>query len=269
MSPGRDLHLQIPLSGLQFSVWTRIEATARSDFSILIAARHVREDIPALAEKLMEGQPHQAHGEGPSVPGFIRDGKFKVKPTRLDDGSLVLPADESPRAIAKMLERDGLERTAIEEALAALEAMPENEKATIAPDLDVIKWSFSRIEPDPSLSATLDRRVPLKIAFEFLALCLGRVIYAPNLALSHLRSSLLNKGEWDESAVSVDRLHAPQYAPFHGICNDPNGEYSKVQIRLFGRLAYRVHFHKLHIDGPRFVYTHLLNNNAEDLRIAA
>ena len=167
-----------------------------------------------------------------------------------------------------MLERDGLERAPIEQALAALEEIPENERVTIAPGLDVINWIFSKIDPDLSRGITLDPLVPLKIAFEFVALCLGGAIYVRNPALAPIRSGLLMQEKLDESVVSVEFLHAPKYAPFHGIGNESSARYEIVQIRLFGRLAYRVHFRKLRIDGPQYAYTHSLKGNVDDLRVS-
>ena len=243
------------------------EAMVKFDPSIRTAIGRLREEIPGLARRLMEGQLHRTHGNGPSVQAYMRDGEFKVSPAQLDDGSLILPPDESPNAIARMLKRDGLDQVPIERALEALESIPENERVTIAPGLDVINWSFSKVDLDRSRDTLLDPVVPLKIAFEFLALCVGEEIYGAIPPLSHIRSILRRVTDWDERTVSVDRLCAPRIAPFHGICNESNAEYESVQIRLFGQLAYRVHFRKLRIDCPRFVYTHLLNDNVDHVRV--
>ena len=196
------------------------EATVKLDPSIRTAIDRLRDEIPGLARELTEGQLHRTRGDGPSVQGFMRDGEFKVSSARLDDGSLILPPGESPKAIARMLKRDGLEKAPIERALEALESIPENERVTIAPGLDVINWSFSEVDLDRSRDVLLDRFVPLKMAFEFLALCVGEEIYSAIPPLSQIRSILREVADWDEQMVSVDRLCAPRYAPFHGICND-------------------------------------------------
>jgi hypothetical protein len=39
---------------------------------------------------------------------------------------------------------------------------------------------------------------------------------------------------------SVERLEAKEYAPFHGVCFEGNDPYTKIQVRLFGKLSYRV-----------------------------
>jgi hypothetical protein len=61
----------------------------------------------------------------------------------------------------------------------------------------------------------------------------------------------------------VERLHAPDANPFHGLVFEGNLPYAKVQVRLFGQLAFRVHFKRLAVHGPRGMYTHDLRSNEE------
>jgi hypothetical protein len=68
------------------------------------------------------------------------------------------------------------------------------------------------------------------------------------------------------AAFSVERLLAQDYAPFHGICFEGNDPYVKIQVRLFGRLAYRVHFRRLSLDQRKIVYTHNLKSGDQDVR---
>ena len=108
----------------------------------------------------------------------------------------------------------------------------------------------------------MDKLVPAKIAFEFLATHVGTSICddVPQLreVRQALRTSTLRK-----DVVQVERLYSNEYEPFHGICFEGNDPHAKVQIRLFGWLAFRVNFLHLSIGGPRFVYTHKLNTDKE------
>jgi hypothetical protein len=65
---------------------------------------------------------------------------------------------------------------------------------------------------------------------------------------------------------SVERLEAKEYAPFHGVCFEGNDPYTKIQVRLFGKLSYRVHFHHLSLDRPKIIYTHYLKSGHHDVR---
>ena len=108
--------------------------------------------------------------------------------------------------------------------------------------------------------------IPVKIAYEFLACHLDSAIYGEEKQLSEIRDSLF-KCELNPDVIQVERLISNKYEPIHGICFEGNDPYAKVQIRLFGWLAFRVHFLHLSVGGPRFMYTHQLDANVEDVQV--
>ena len=240
-----------------------MDATATSDPSILLAVQHLREYFPELAQQITEKYPHVTVGEGPRVSGYIKNREFRAKGQQLEDGTLILPANKTPHAIAKWMKQDGCEESQIHDALEALRELPESKKTAIAPGLDITNWPIQKIEPDLSKSAPLDPLFPTKIAFEFLALCSGAAIYANERQLSDLRHIILRDGDQDDTILLVERLSSGKYQSFHGIAIEDNPKYFQVQIRLFGWLAYRVHFLRLHLDGPRYKYTHCLKTGKE------
>ena len=81
------------------------EAAAKSDPSILLAARKLHSDIPKLSQRLIESHPHFSTGEGLRISGYIQEGAFRVSPQERNDGSLILPTEEARKAITTMLER--------------------------------------------------------------------------------------------------------------------------------------------------------------------
>ena len=242
-----------------------VEAAAKSDPSILLAVRKLQGHIPKLAQALLESHPHVAAGEGPRTFGYVRDGLFRVSPQKRDDGSLILPTDEARDAITNILKRDGYGDTPIRQALDTWERMPENQPMSVSLGLDVVKWSTDGIELDLSQAKPIDPLLPAKIAFEFLALCAGDAICSQDRPLPELRGILTTGTGWDDNILRVERLHARHALPFHGICTEENLEYSQIQVRLFGYLAYRVHFPRLHVGGPRYAYTQRLDSRQEEL----
>ena len=243
-----------------------VDASAMSDPSLLLAVQHLRKDIPELAQQIIEKVPHVTIGEGPRVSGYIQNCEFRVKGQLLEDGTLVLPADQTPNAIAKMLKRDGFHDTKIQDSLEALQDLPESQRTAIVPGIEIINWPVQKIEPDLSQSAPLNRLLPTKIAFEFLALCAGKAIYANELQLTNLRRILMRDKDPDDMILRVERLSSGKYQPFHGIVIEDNPKYFQIQIRLFGWIAYRVHFLKVRLGGPRYWYTHSLRTGEEDIR---
>jgi hypothetical protein len=101
------------------------------------------------------------------------------------------------------------------------------------------------------------------MAFEFLACHLGSAIYDSAPAIEAIRESL-RSGTLDQS-VEIEFLRAEREVPLHGLLFEGNRPYARVQIRLFGKLAYRVHFKNLAVGGTRFVYTHFLASHEEDI----
>jgi hypothetical protein len=104
----------------------------------------------------------------------------------------------------------------------------------------------------------------VKIAFEFLALMSGTAICSVTPELNEVRRAL--KGGTGSSSFGVERLLARDYAPFHGICFEGNDPCVKIQVRLFGRLAYRVRFRRLSLDQRKILYTHNLKSGDQDVR---
>ena len=141
--------------------------------------------------------------------------------------------------------------------------MRENQKTTLVAGLEVVKWGVEKIGLDLSRSKFIDPLLPAKIAFEFLALCTGTAIYTQDWPFCDLREMLRSSTTWNNNILHVERLNAGDARPFHGICDEDNPVHAQIQIRLFGCLAYRVRFPGLHVEGPRYVYTHDLSAGEE------
>ena len=239
------------------------EGKAKADPTLRLLVSRLGDRIPALAARLSEGQPYLSSGPGGNSLGYVKGGKFITQSRKLDDGSLIQHTPEAAKSIRRMLQRAGADEANIVESLSHLESAPENTRVTVAEGLEVIKWSIERIEPALD-GPLLSELAPLKTAYEFLALHLNDAIYEDAPALVAARTALQG-GAVDSTHLLVERLNAPEPKPFHGIVFEGNSPYAKVQVRLFGQLAFRVHFKTLAIGGPRFVYTHDLEANAEHI----
>lgn len=245
------------------SLGRTIEGAARNDPTIRSLAKALRSHIPALASRLEESQKFLTTGPGPSSPGFVKNGQFQVRASTLPDGSLIQHTPLAASAISAMLKREGLSPPAIESALNRFHEAPDDTPIDLSPGVRVVKWSVAGLTPllDGPL---LNLLVPAKSAYEFLALHVGTSIYEDTSPLLAIRRALTS-GILDEHAIEVERLHAPEARPFHGLVFEGNTPYAKVQVRIFGRLAFRVHFKWLSVAGPRCMYTHDLSANHESV----
>jgi HNH endonuclease len=242
------------------------EAAARTDPSIRIAIRNLQAQMPELAKKLSENQPVLVQGLGGQERGKIRRGELRIKSRSVGDGSLIQPTDHARKSVETILRKSGIGAIPLAEALRKFDVTPDNHKITLVSGLEVVKWSIEQIDLDLSDSRLMSPLVPLKIGFEFLACHLGTIIYDEAQQLREVRTALREMVE-DDPCFEVERLNAAEYQPFHGICFEGNAPYARVLIRLFGWLAFRVHFRGLAVSGPRFVYTQSLATGSEDLRV--
>ncbi len=239
----------------------RAESRVREDPLILAEIERLAGERPDLADGLRKGLPYTGHSKQREVPGYIRGGEFIVREKRLDDGSLIVPEDRALDAVKTMSIRDG--RGPLLLTADDLSHLSSGESGEFAPGLRITKWSVDSVKPDPS-GPEIDLVVPAKIAFEFLALHCGDSIYENPAPLKAIRRQLLN-GTLSKGNVHVERLVAQNHRFFHGLIFEGNTPGARVQIRLFGRLAFRIQFHYLAIDCTRFSYTHDLLSGLDDL----
>jgi len=244
----------------------RLEHAARSDPSVRIAAQQLSAQIPEIARQLAENQRYIGESETGLAPGFQREGDFRIFSRKLPDGSLVQPTDEARGTVERILQKTSRYKLPLQDALRKFEEAPENKRVEIAPGLEIVKWRVEKIQPDFSESPLMSPLIPLKIAYEFIACHLGTAIYEDSPPLNDIRQVFMTLDP-NTGPFRIERLHAAEYKPFHGIVFEGNKPHASVQIRLFGWLAFRVHFLCLAINGPRFIYTHHLDSGVEDLRV--
>jgi len=237
------------------------EAAARADPTIQLLIAELSKDHPDAMSALQQGQSVVAIGPGGKAAGRLTDGRFVVKAMKMADGSLVQPTPDARRSIQTMLERKGADPKLQAEALARFDEAPENVQVALAPGLDIVKWGVAGVEPGLE-GPLMDHVVPTKTAYEFLAGHLGTAIVESDPHLDRIRDVLAG-GTMDTSVVAVERLHAPTARPFHGVIFEGNHPHARVQVRFFGKLAFRVHFRQLALGGPRLAYTHDLVTGEE------
>jgi len=241
----------------------RAEAAARADPTIRLLVNGLHKEIPTIAQSMLHRQRVVSGGPGGKASGYVKDGDFVVEAKKNNDGSLVQPTSDARRTINTILERKGHDAPFRNEALRRFDEAPENTRVEVAPGLEIVKWQVTGIEL--ALDGPLmDPVVPIKTAYEFLAGHLGTAICEDGPPLNEIRR-VLNGGEIDLSQISVERLHAPKSRAFHGIIFEGNHPHTQVQVRFFGKLAFRVHFRRLAVGGPRAQYTHDLAANEESL----
>ncbi|MCY4388244.1 MAG: HNH endonuclease [Desulfurellaceae bacterium] len=243
----------------------RVDIEVKKDPRIRFAVDNLESDISKLAYKFREGQNVLLHGSSWTEPGKVHKGIPQVTSRKTEDGALIQSPDESYKSNEKILRKNGINEDTIQEGLRRLYEAKENEIVELAPGRIAVKRRVEQVEPDPRGSKLLTPLFPLKIGYEFLALLLGTAIYKQDPALDRLRVAL-RQGLENHPSFHVESLNASEYKPFHGIGFVGNNPHAVVLIRLFGWLAFRVHFHRLTINHPSISYLHRLDTNQEDIQ---
>jgi hypothetical protein len=242
------------------------EARAKTDPAIRLAVANLHAELPAsIYQRIEDGQLWTAQSGSIRTRATYRDGELTPKTFRHIDGSLLVPTKDAPGHVERIATRSGYGAELVRAASAQVTHLPEGKKVEVLPGLAIINWPTDKAGPDLS-GDPVDDLVLVKTAFEFLALMSGTAIYKDHSQLNDVRRAL--KGSGETAGRSVERLQSPNYAPFHGLCFEGNDPHAKIQIRLFGRLAFRVHFHRLALDGPKIVYTHDLRTGDHNVREA-
>ena len=242
-----------------------IEDSIKSDPDILQLAWRSADSNSRLA-RIVDSHPQVGQTAHGPVHGFIENDEFQIFPGEQQDGSLLL--DDAQEYFTKRLQREGRATAEIHKAIAKLRSLKENEQAEVSPGYFVTNWSVEDIRPDINKSRKMNPLVPAVIAFEFMALLAEDAIYGKEPLLSELRTVLLRRKQ-NSRVLNVQRLHASKAGSslFHGIAFEGSDPYASVQIRLLGKLAFRVQFHHWIVNGPRVEYTHDLKSGKHYYRV--
>ena len=90
---------------------------------MLIAAKLLMSQILDLAASLLESHPHIGNSEPGPAKGEIKDGEFKVRSQKLNDGSLIQPTKNVRNSISRILQKSGYEEVPIQRALQAFDSL--------------------------------------------------------------------------------------------------------------------------------------------------
>lgn len=240
-----------------------VDATAKRDPSIALAIHKFGLQHPDKKRGLDEGLPYLIESAGGRSRATVKNDRLRLRSERLSDGSLVQPTDIARRSVEVMLRKAAYPESPLKAVLADFDAARDDERLEIAPGLEIAKWGVRKVAPDLS-GALLNPLLPTKIAYEFLACHIGDAVYSDTPPLRAIRAAL-RYGTADEN-VRVETLQADQKRPIHGIVVELGEPYVKIQIRLFGWIAYRVHFMRIAFGGTRFVYSHELDTAREGVR---
>ena len=237
-----------------------VEGEISKDKDIQLGIERLVKKRPDKANDLQKKLKYIGHSDQGPVAGYVQGDKFIAKGKRLDDGSFISPPDKTLDAVKTRCEREGKEP--LDVTPDELNSLPSGSSKEVAHGLSVTNWPINSLQLDLS-GPNINPVVPAKIAFEFIALHCPDRIYDDAPQLWAIRHQLVGDCKLSDGDIHVERLKAENKQLFHGLVFEGNSPGARVQIRLFGQLAFRVQFLRFAVSGMRMGYTHdLICENA-------
>ncbi len=239
----------------------QIEASARFDPSIRLAAEGLLDQIPSLANRILQGQEYVAEAEAGQVRARRLEGRFAIQGSAQPDGSVVVPSEEAEGALRRMLSREGACEGEIVVALARFSETRVDEPVDLGRGVQAIPRRADDFQPRLATDL-MDDRLALAVAYEFLALLTGEQIF--DECLDPIRAALRStEGQSDAFRVVRGRSNRGGVEPLHIISIRQALPSVIVDVRLFRWIWYEVHLPVVAFGYNRLAYVHNLATDEE------
>src|SRR6266852_6594325 len=148
--------------------------------SIRMAVWHLRDRIPELATQIEEGLNFVAEGAGgTTVVASRRQGRWKTKTRKRNGNCLEMDPSDAKNYLRNRLKKQGLPKVEIESWAKKFEDCENGQELQVATGETFLKNEATLRLPQLS-EQFVNNRLPVLIAYEFLALCLGEKILGPD-----------------------------------------------------------------------------------------
>jgi hypothetical protein len=239
------------------------EAKANCDPAVRRAIAALKTELPSLYASIEKAQSHLLATNVGQISGRYQDGEVVHHGTTLADGTLLVPDSMTKVHLTKMLKRKGSEDADVAAALTRYRSAEFEVEVPMPHGIAIIKRETTYVGPDFTDSKPLDPLVVLKIAYEFSVLVMGAGILEPRF--NEIRRCL-KENDNSSKAFKIESLEAVKFNTFHGIVFEGNRPHATIQVRLFGKLAYRVQLFGHSFNLKPINYTQDLKTGEDEIR---
>jgi hypothetical protein len=235
---------------------SKIIHTIKNDPAVRFAASALRKEIPEIFLRIEDRQEYVTENPlGTKIKAVRRGLHADIVSGKQNDDSLVLKTDDAASYLKKKLQiEDGYSEKEAEEKISSFLDLPNDELVKLSKRYKVIKWDMKGSRPNFS-GKPLDEKAIVLIAYEYLALLIGRTVLGTKL--DFIRNYINNNK--NSARIIVEPFHASKYQPFHKIFPEFHDTETVIIIDFFSWIVYKVHFKKVKINTLDVVYL-------EDLR---
>jgi len=255
-SIGGRLQAQLLCSSCNHNLGSKLISKIKTDPSIRFAVKNLKDEIPELFEAVEKNQIYNAKDKNDNyIKLRYKNSKLETIAHKKENGSLVLDAKKGIKNIAQMLIKEGLSEDEIEDKIQSYKKLESNKTIRLSKTVRVEKWTIESIFPNLQ-GPLLDEKVIALIAYEFLSLLIGNLIY--NDKLDFIRE-FIKEGRKSRKVV-IEHLTSRHYSPYHKIYPELLETEIVINIILFRWLVYKVHLKAFKLSSTDFVYLEDLRN---------
>lgn len=228
----------------------------KRDPSIRMAVQNLRDRIPELARQFEEGLDFVAESvDGTAVMASRKRGKWKTRARETNGNCLVMDTEDVPTYIRNTLKKQGVFGSEAECWVNRLAACENNEQLQL-PTGDILIKNEAPVLLPKLTEGFVDNRVPVLIAFEFLALCIGNSIFGSEFdaVRKYIRLGIKT------GQVEVLNKTTRKYDPAHTLRFRVNKQRLAVVVQFFGWYVFEINFRRIPIPSKEIVYVEDLEN---------
>jgi len=209
----------------------------KTDPSIRLAVGHLESDIPELFEAIENNQLYVTKDNNNDVIRLkYKNSRLEIISHKKEDGSLVLDSKKGIKNIKQMLKKDRLSEDEIAVKINTLKKSNENKFIQLSKTKVVGNFSTGPIYPSIE-GPLLDEKFIALMAYEFLSLLLGNLVY--DSRLDFVRE--FTKEGTKSDRLFIENLNSEKYGALHLIYPELSETEVIINIILFRWLVYEVH----------------------------
>lgn len=255
-SIGGRLTAQVLCSYCNNNLGSKLISKVKTDPSIRLAVKNLRYEIPELFEIIENHQIYVAKDKNKNLVKLkYKNKKLQIMAHEKENGSLVIDTKKGIKNIVQLLKKDGLSKDEIADKIQSFQKLDDNKIIQLSGNLKVVKWSIEKIFPSLK-GPLLDKKVIALIAYEFLSLLIGNLIY--DNELNFIRK-FIKDGKKSKKLV-IEYLTSRNYSSYHKIYPELLETEIIINIILFRWLVYKVHLKGFKLSDADFVYFEDLRN---------
>lgn len=221
-----------------------------------MAVHYVRDSVPELADKIEEGLNFVAEGAGgPTLVVSQKKGRWKTRAKEITANCLVMDSNDAQKYLESKLRKRDMPNVEIE-AWAKRFADCENGQELQLTTGETFLKNEATVRLPQLTSRPVDDRVPVLIAYEFLALCFGEKIFGPEFNAIREYIRLGTKTE----QVQVVHKSTRQYTPDHRVRFRVIDNTLTVFVQFFRWYVFEIKFCDIPMPSEEIVYIEDLKN---------